>query len=59
MTEENAKLLAIVQDGAVPAGYTKVCHLMPEEWKDVPLSYIFTKKKPKEQREQCKDCVYK
>lgn len=44
MTEENAKLLAIVQDGAVPAGYTKVWHLMPEEWKDVPLSYIFTKK---------------
>lgn len=44
MTEENAKLLAIVQDGAVPAGYTKVWHLMPEEWKDFPLSYIFTKK---------------
>lgn len=47
MTEENAKLLAIVQDGAVPAGYTKVWHLMPEEWKDVPLSYIFTKKNQK------------
>lgn len=47
MTEENAKLLAIVQDGAVPAGYTKVWHLMPEEWKDVPLSYIFTKKSQK------------
>lgn len=47
MTEENTKLLAIVQDGAVPAGYTKVWHLMPEEWKDVPLSYIFTKKNQK------------
>ena len=47
MTEESAKLLAIVQDGAVPAGYTKVWHLMPEEWKDLPLSYIFTKKSQK------------
>ena len=47
MTEETAKLLATVQDGTVPAGYTKVWHLMPEEWKDVPLSHIFKKKSQK------------
>lgn len=47
MTEETAKLVAIVQDDTVPAGYTKVWHLMPEEWKDVPLSHIFKKKSQK------------
>ena len=47
MTEETAKLLAAVQDGTVPEGYTKVWHLMPEDWKDVPLSHIFKKKRQK------------
>lgn len=44
MTEEVAKILTVVQDGVVPTGYTKVWHLMPEDWEDIPLSYIFKKK---------------
>lgn len=47
MTEKTAKLLAVVQEGTVPEGYTKMWHLMPEDWKDVPLSYIFKKKSQK------------
>lgn len=47
MTEETATLLAIVQEGTVPVGYTKMWHLMPEDWNDVPLSYIFKKKSQK------------
>lgn len=47
MTEKKSDIIADIRDGKVPSGYSKTWHLMPTDWQDVPLSYVFEKKKKK------------
>ena len=52
MTKKMDTLIENIKNGKVPSGYTKIWHLMPEDWKDVPLSYILVKKKAKNEDNQ-------
>lgn len=52
MTKKMDTLIENIKNGKVPSGYTKIWHLMPEDWKDIPLSYILVKKKAKNEDNQ-------
>ena len=47
MTNEIKKRIEDVNNEKIPKGYCYKWHLMPVEWKDVPLSGVFSKSKQK------------